>query len=245
LFNFAFWPVRMTGIRALDFRARVLLVEGQAAFADMMQWNLERSGFFVERVSNGEQAVNRSARFRPHVVLLNWSLPALTGIEVLRRLRAQSETRDVAVILTGCTGDQHVVRALSAGADDYLVKPFSIAELLARMRALLRRTRAEPERVCLTLGELEMDLTAFRVTRNGRDIHLGPTEFRLLRLLMHSPNRTFSREEIIDQIWGGDVVIEPRTVDVHVRRLREAITREGERDVIRTVRAAGYVFDGA
>jgi two-component system phosphate regulon response regulator PhoB len=177
--------------------------------------------------------------------MVNWSSPTLSGIEVLRRLRTQPETRNVAMIITGRTGDRHVVRALSAGADDYLVKPFGIAELLARIRALLRRTRAEPERICLMLGGLNMDLTAFRVTHNGRDVHLGPTEFRLLRLLMHSPNRTFSREEIIDQIWGADAVVQPRTVDVHVRRLREAVIREGERDVIRTVRAAGYVFDAA
>ena len=199
----------------------------------------------VERASNGEEALTRGVRFRPQVVMVNWSLPTLSGIEVVRRLRTLSETRAVAVIMTGRTGDRNVVHALAAGADDYLVKPFGIAELLARMRALLRRTRAELERVCVWSGELEMDMAAFRVTRNGRDIHLGPTEFRLLRLLMHSPNRTFSREEIINQIWGADVVVGPRTVDVHVRRLREAITREGERDVIRTVRAAGYVFDAA
>src|SRR6516165_1453419 len=141
--------------------------------------------------------------------------------------------------MTGRAGNRYVVRALAAGADDYLVKPFSIAELLARMRALLRRTRTEPARTRLRLGELDMDLTAVRVTRNGRDIHLGPTEFRLLRLLMHSPNRIFSREEIVDQIWGVGAAVDPRSVDVSVRRLREAITREGEPGVIRTVRAAG------
>jgi two-component system, OmpR family, phosphate regulon response regulator PhoB len=126
-----------------------------------------------------------------------------------------------------------------------LVNPFSIAELLARVRALLRRTWTEPARIRLTLGELDLDLTAFRVTRNGRDIHLGPTEFRLLRLLMHSPNRVFSRGEIIDQVWGAGAIVELRTVDVHVRRLREAITCEGDPDVIRTVRATGYVLDAA
>ena len=228
-----------------DFITRALLVEGRATCADILRRNLERSGFVVERASNGDEALKQSARFRPHVMLLDWSLPTLSGIEVCRRLRALPETRDVSVIMTGRTGDRYVIRALVAGADDYLVKPFSIAELLARMRALLRRTPAEPARIRLTLGELDLDLTALRLTRNGRDIHLGPTEFRMLRLLMASPNRVLSREEIIDQIWGADAAVELRTVDVHVQRLREAITRQGDPDVIRTVRAAGYVLDAA
>ena len=227
-----------------DFSTRVLLIEGRATWANMLQWNLERSGLVVERASNSDDALTRSGRFRPHVVLLNWSLPTLNGIEVCRRLRALPETRDVGVIMTGRAGNRYVVRALAAGADDYLVKPFSIAELLARMRALLRRTRTEPARIRLRLGELDLDLTAFRVTRNGHDIHLGPTEFRLLRLLMHSPNRVVSREEIIDQIWGTDAAVELRSVDVHMWRLRKAITCEGgDPGVIRTVRAAGYVLD--
>jgi two-component system phosphate regulon response regulator PhoB len=236
---------RIMSIGEPDFSTRALLVEGRATGADRLRWNLERSGFVVERASNGDEALKQSPRFRPHVMLLNWSLPALSGIEVCRRLRALPETRDVGVIMIGRTGDRYVIRALDAGADDYLVEPFSIAELLARMRAVLRRTRTEPARIRLTLGELDLDLTALRVTRSGRYIHLGPTEFRLLRLLMDSPNRVLSREEIIDQIWGADTAVELRTVDVHVRRLREAITRQGDPDVIRTVRAAGYVFDAA
>ena len=228
-----------------DFITRALLVEGRATGADILRRNLERSGFVVERASNGDAALKQSESFRPHVILLDWSLPTLSGIEVCRRLRALPETRDVGVIMTGRTRDRYVVRALGAGADDYLVKPFSNAELLARMRALLRRTRTEPARIRLTLGELDLDLTALRLTRNGRDIHRGPTEFRLLRLLMASPNRVLSREEIIDEIWGADAAVELRTVDVHVRRVREAITRQGDPDVIRTVRAAGYVFDAA
>ena len=228
-----------------DFSTRALLVEERFPCPDILRWNLERSGFVVERASNGDEALKRNERFRPHVMLLDWSLPSLSGIEVCRQLRALPETRGASVIMTGRTGDRYVIRALVAGADDYLVKPFSIAELLARMRALLRRALAEPVRIRLTLGELDLDLTALRVTRSGRYIHLGPTEFRLLRLLMDSPNRVLSREEIIDQIWGADTAVELRTVDVHVRRLREAITRQGDPDVIRTVRAAGYVFDTA
>jgi two-component system phosphate regulon response regulator PhoB len=221
---------------------RALLVEGRAASAELLKWNLERSGFAVERTSNGEEALHRCAQFQPHVVLLNWCLPALSGIEVCRQLRALPQTRDVGVIMTGRAGDRQAVRALATGADDYLVEPFGISELLARMRALLRRTRAKPERVCLKLGELAMDLTAVRVKRNGRDVHLGPTEFRLLQLLMHSPNRVFSREEILDRIWGTDCTVDPQTVNVYMRRLRHATTREGEPDVVRTVRGAGYVL---
>ena len=146
-------------------------------------------------------------------------------------------------MVTGRAGDQNAVRALDAGADDYMVKPLSISELLARIRALLRRTRVRPERRCLQSREIVMDLTAFRVTRNGRNIHLGPTEFRLLKFLMQHPNRIFSREEIIDEIWGADAIVEARTVDVHVRRLRDSTTRGGEPDLIRTVRAAGYGFN--
>jgi two-component system phosphate regulon response regulator PhoB len=146
-------------------------------------------------------------------------------------------------MVTGRAGDQNAVRALDAGADDYMVKPLSITELLARMWALLRRTRAHPERKCLQLGEIVIDLAAFRVTRNGRNIHLGPTEYRLLKFLMEHPNCTLSREEIIDEIWGAGAAVDPRTVAVHVRRLRDAITQEGEPDVIRTVRTAGYALN--
>ena len=233
----------MTSIFRPHLSTRALLVEGRATSADIVRWNLERNGFAVEHTSNGEEALNRCAQFRPHVVLLNWRLPALSGIEVCRQLRARPQTRDVGVIMTGRAGDRQVVRALGAGADDYLAKPFGVAELLARMRALLRRTRTEPERVCLELGDLAMDLTAVRVTRNGRDVHLGPSEFRLLKLLMHSPNRVFSRQEILNRIWGADCAVEPRTVDVYMQRLREAITREGEPDVIHTVRGAGYIYE--
>ena len=147
------------------------------------------------------------------------------------------------IMVTGRAGDQNAVRGLNAGADDYVVKPFSIIELLARIRALLRRTRTHPERSCLQFREIVMDLTAFRVSRNGRNIHLGPTEFQLLKFLMQHPNRIFSREEIIYEIWRADAAVEARTVDVHVRRLRDSITREGEADVIRTVRTAGYGFN--
>ena len=225
-------------------RPRVLLVEDEAAFGAMLRYNLETHGFLVDHVTSGQEALSRSAQFRPHVVLLDWTLPGMCGIEVCRRLRSRSETKDVGLIMvTGRAGDQNAVRGLDAGADDYVVKPFSITELLARIWALLRRTRAHPESRCLQFREIVMDLAGFRVTRNGRNVHLGPTEFQLLRFLMQHPNGIFSREEIIDEIWGTDAVVDPRTVDVHVRRLRDAITRDGEPDVIRTVRTAGYALD--
>ena len=225
-------------------RPRVFLVEDDAAFAAMLRYNLETRGFLVEHVANGQEALSRSAKFQPHVVLVDWTLPGMCGIGVCRRLRSRPETKDVGMIMvTGRAGDRNAVRALDAGADDYVVKPFSITELLARIWALLRRTRAHPERRCLQLREIVIDLAAFRVTRNGRNIHLGPTEYRLLKFLMEHPNCTLSREEIIDEIWGAGAAVDPRTVAVHVRRLRDAITRDGEPDVIRTVRTAGYALD--
>ena len=235
----------MKRVGTSDFdKPRVLLVDDEAAFAAMLRYNLERRGFLVEHVTNGQEALSCSAKFRPHVVLLDWTLPDMSGIEVCRRLRGLPETKDLGVIMvTGRTGDQNAVRGLDAGADDYVVKPFSITELLARMRAVLRRTRADPENRCLQWREIVMDLAAFRVTRNGRNIRLGPTEFRLLRFLMLFPNRIFSREELLDEIRGADASVEPRTVDVYVRRLREAIAHEGEPDVIRTVRTAGYALN--
>jgi two-component system phosphate regulon response regulator PhoB len=235
--------MRNVSISNLD-RPRVLLVEDEAAFAAMLRYNLETQGFLVDHVTSGRDALSRIAQFRPHLVLMDWTLPGMCGIEVCRRLRSQPETKDVGVMMvTGRGGDQNAVRALDAGADDYVVKPFSVTELIARIWAILRRTRADPERRCLQSREIAIDLAGFRVTRNGRNIHLGPTEFRLLKFLMEHPNCTFSRGEIIDEIWGAAATVDPRTVDVHVRRLRDAITRDGEPDVIRTVRTAGYILE--
>jgi two-component system phosphate regulon response regulator PhoB len=235
--------MRNISISNLD-RPRVLLVEDEAAFAAMLCYNLETHGFLVDHVMSGQEALSRSAQFRPHVVLLDWTLPGMCGIEVCRRLRSRPETKDVGVIMvTGRAGDQNAVRGLDAGADDYVVKPCSITEVVARIWAVLRRTRGHPESRSLQFREIVMDLAAFRVTRNGRNVHLGPTEFQLLRFLMQHPNRIFSREEIVHEIWGVAAAVDSRTVDVHVRRLRDAITREGEPDVIRTVRMVGYALD--
>src|SRR5437588_12321163 len=175
----------MKRVGTSDFdKPRVLLVEDEAAFAAMLRYNLETRGFLAEHAANGQEALSRSAKFQPHVVLLDWTLPGMCGIEVCRRLRSRPETKDLGVIMvTGRAGDQNAVRGLDAGADDYIVKPLSITELVARIWALLRRTRAHPERRCLQFREIVMDLAGFRVTRNGRNVHLGPTEFQLLRFL--------------------------------------------------------------
>ena len=222
----------------------VLVVEDEAALATMLRYNLEKQGFRVEEAVDGQEALNRIAETVPDIVLLDWMLPVMSGIEVCRQIRRRPATRDLPVIMvTARTEDQDAVRGLNTGADDYVTKPFSMESLLARMRALLRRSGAIPVRGQHNFHDITMDLTSHRVNRNGRFIHLGPTEFRLLEFLMQHPRRVFSREELLNAVWGPDIHVEPRTVDVHVRRLRKSINGEGELDVVRTVRAAGYALD--
>ena len=222
----------------------VLVVEDEAALATMLRYNLEKQGFRVEEAADGQEALDRVAESQPDLVLLDWMLPAMSGIEVCRQLRRRSATRDLPVIMvTARTEDQDAVRGLNTGADDYITKPFNIDALLARMRALLRRANAVPAKGRLAFHDLAMDLAAHRVQRNGRTLHLGPTEFRLLEFFLQHPRRVFAREELLDAVWGRDIHVEPRTVDVHIRRLRKAINGEGELDVVRTVRAAGYALD--
>jgi two-component system phosphate regulon response regulator PhoB len=225
-------------------RPLVLVVEDEAALATMLRYNLEKQGFRVEEAADGQEALTRVAEARPDLVLLDWMLPVMSGLEVCRQLRRRAETRDVPVIMvTARTDDQDAVRGLNTGADDYIAKPFGMDALLARMRALLRRTNAVPVKGRLAFHDVTLDLAAHRVQRDGRAVHLGPTEFRLLEFLMQHPRRVFSREELLDAVWGRDIHVEPRTVDVHVRRLRKAINGEGQLDLVRTVRAAGYALD--
>ena len=225
-------------------RPLVLVVEDEAALATMLRYNLEKQGFRVEEAADGHEALLRVAEMQPELVLLDWMLPVMSGIEVCRQLRRRSTTRDLPVIMvTARTEDQDAVRGLNTGADDYITKPFSIDALLARMRALLRRANAVPTKGRLTFHDVSMDLATHRVQRNGRSLHLGPTEFRLLEFFLQHPERVFSREELLDAVWGRDIHVEPRTVDVHIRRLRKAINGEGEADLVRTVRAAGYALD--
>jgi two-component system phosphate regulon response regulator PhoB len=222
----------------------VLVVEDEASLATMLRYNLEKQGFRVEEALDGQEAMARIEEVAPDIVLLDWMLPVMSGIEVCRQIRRRPSTRDLPVIMvTARTEEQDAVRGLNTGADDYITKPFSMDSLLARMRALLRRSGAMPQRGQHAFHDIVMDLSAHRVHRNGRGVHLGPTEYRLLEFLMQHPRRVFSREELLNAVWGRDIHVEPRTVDVHIRRLRKSINGEGELDVVRTVRAAGYALD--
>ena len=225
-------------------RPTILVVEDEAPLLTLLRYNLERQGFRVEEAADGQEALLRVAEGRPDLILLDWMLPALSGLEVCRQLRRRPGTRDLPIIMvTARTEDQDAVRALDTGADDYIAKPFAIEALMARIRALLRRAGASPVRGVLAWRELSMDQDAHRVMRGGRALHLGPTEYRMLEFLMQHPGRVFSREQLLDAVWGRDIHVEPRTVDVHIRRLRKAVNGDGEEDVVRTVRSAGYALD--
>jgi two-component system phosphate regulon response regulator PhoB len=222
----------------------VLIVEDEAALMTMLRYNLEKQGFRVEEAGDGEEALTRISELKPDMVLLDWMLPHLSGIEVCRQLRRRPATRELPVIMiTARSEDQDAVRGLNTGADDYVTKPFSTEALVARMRALMRRSNTVPAKGELRFHDIVLDLAAHRISRNGRPLHLGPTEYRLMEFLMQRPRRVFSREELLDAIWGPSIHVEPRTVDVHIRRLRKAINAPDELDVVRTVRAAGYALD--
>jgi two-component system phosphate regulon response regulator PhoB len=222
----------------------VLIVEDEGALLTLLRYNLEREGYRVVEARDGEEALLVASEEKPDVVLLDWMLPQLSGIEVCRRLRTRQETRNVPILMLTARGEEtDRVRGLDTGADDYITKPFSMTELLARIRAVMRRIRPGLAEDIVKIGDLEMDRAAHRVRRRGHDIHLGPTEFKLLDHLIQHPGRVFSREQLLDAVWGSDVYVEARTVDVHVGRLRKALNVEGVRDPIRTVRSAGYSLD--
>ena len=222
----------------------ILVVEDEAPLMTLLRYNLEKQGFKVEEAADGQEALLRVSEQRPDLVLLDWMLPALSGIEVCRQLRRRPNTRDLPIIMvTARTEDQDAVRALDTGADDYIAKPFVMDSLLARIRALLRRSGGAATKGTLTYRDLTMDQDAHRVSRDGRALHLGPTEYRLLEFFLQHPGRVFAREQLLDAVWGRDIHVEPRTVDVHIRRLRKAINGEHEVDLIRTVRSAGYALD--
>jgi two-component system, OmpR family, phosphate regulon response regulator PhoB len=223
---------------------RILVVEDEIDVALLISYNLEAEGYFVESVARGDEAELRLAENAPDLLILDWMLPAVSGIEICRRLRARETTRTLPVIMvTARNEESERVRGLAVGADDYVVKPFSVIELMARVRALLRRSR--PERVAerLYVGDLDLDRLTRRVRRGDRDIHLGPTDFRLLEYLLEKPGRVFSRAQLLDLVWGRSAEIDERTVDVHIGRLRKKLSKGRERDPIRTVRAAGYSID--
>ena len=222
----------------------ILVVEDEAPLLTLLRYNLEKQGFRVEEATDGQEALLRVSEAKPDLVLLDWMLPSLSGIEVCRQIRRRPATRDLPVIMvTARTEDQDAVRALDIGADDYITKPFAVEALLARIRALLRRSGTVATKGTLTFLDLTMDQDAHRVTRNTRALHLGPTEYRLLEFFLSHPGRVFSREQLLDAVWGRDIHVEPRTVDVHIRRLRKAVNADGEADIIRTVRSAGYALD--
>ena len=225
-------------------RPTILVVEDEAPLLTLLRYNLEKQGFNVEEAADGQEALMRVAEAKPDLVLLDWMLPALSGIEVCRQLRRRPNTRDLPIIMvTARTEDQDSVRALDMGADDYITKPFVMDSLLARIRALLRRSATVTAKGTLSFQDLTMDQDAHRVTRGPRALHLGPTEYRLLEFFLQHPGRVFTREQLLDAVWGRDIHVEPRTVDVHIRRLRKAVNGEGETDIIRTVRSAGYALD--
>jgi two-component system phosphate regulon response regulator PhoB len=222
----------------------ILVVEDEPALATLLRYNLEKEGFSVAEAHDGEEALLQLSERTPDAVLLDWMLPQVSGLEICRRIRRTPQWRSLPVIMLTAKGEEvDRVRGLEGGADDYVVKPFGVTELVARLRAVLRRAKPTVGAEMLRYADLVMDLASHRVTRNGTSVHLGPTEFRLLRVLLERPGRVFSREQLLDAVWGRESEIEPRTVDVHIRRLRKALNEDGRRDLIRTVRAAGYAVD--
>lgn len=222
----------------------VLVVEDEAALADLLKYNLEKEGYRVSVATDGEEALVVALESPPDLILLDWMLPKAPGVEVCRRLRARQETRNTPIVMLTARGEESDrVRGLDVGADDYVTKPFSMSELQARLRAVMRRIRpalADDKNTC---GDIVMDRVSHRVKRGARDVHLGPTEFRILDHLMQHPGRVFSREQLLDAVWGSDVYVEARTVDVHIGRLRKALMVGEETDPIRTVRSAGYALE--
>ncbi|PZW45124.1 two-component system phosphate regulon response regulator PhoB [Humitalea rosea] len=234
----------MPDVFAGNGKPTILVVEDEAPLLTLLRYNLEKQGFRVEEAADGQEALLRVSETKPDLVLLDWMLPALSGLEVCRQLRRRPATRELPIIMvTARTEDQDAVRALDTGADDYIAKPFAMEGLLARIRALLRRSGTVVAKGTLAYRDLTMDQDAHRVTRNARALHLGPTEYRLLEFFLQHPGRVFTREQLLDAVWGRDIHVEPRTVDVHIRRLRKAVNGTTEADLIRTVRAAGYALD--
>ena len=226
--------------------ASILIVEDEADLRELMRYNLEAESFRIATAESGDEAVERIRDGVPDLILLDWMLPGLSGIELTRRWRSREETMRTPIIMITARGEEEErVRGLATGADDYVVKPFSLPELMARVKAILRRT--SPDRVAevLKIADIELDRAAHRVTRGLRQVRLGPTEFKLLEFLMESSGRVMSRTQLLDGVWGRDAFVDERTVDVHIGRLRKALIRGNERDPIRTVRSAGYVFGEA
>jgi two-component system phosphate regulon response regulator PhoB len=228
----------------MQMTPHVLVVEDEDSLATLLQYNLQKEGYEVTLAGDGEEALLMVDERAPDLIVLDWMLPKVSGIEVCRRLRQRNETRNIPIVMLTARGEEtDRVRGLDTGADDYVVKPFSMTELGARIRAVLRRIRPGLTEDRVRRGDILIDRVAHRVKRGGAEIHLGPTEFRLLDYLMQHPGRVFSREQLLDAVWGSDVYVEARTVDVHIGRLRKALGVSEADDPIRTVRSAGYSLD--
>jgi len=224
--------------------AKVMVVEDEEAISQLLAYNLRAEGFDVVTVADGDEALLVAAESEPDIVLLDWMLPNVSGVEICRQLRMRSATQALPVIMLTARGEEEDrLRGLETGADDYITKPFSVAEVVARIRAVLRRVSPALAGNLVTQGDIVLDRETKRVRRAARAVTLGPTEFRLLDVLIQRPGRVYSREQLLDRVWGQDVYVEARTVDVHIGRLRKALTRKGENNPIRTVRSAGYAFD--
>ena len=221
----------------------VLLVEDEPAQREVLAYNLEAEGFVVQRATNGEEALLLVAENPPDLILLDWMMPHVSGLEVCRRLKMRPETRSIPIIMLSARSEEvDKVRGLETGADDYVIKPYSIVELMARLRVQLRRVRPSTLGMVLEWETISLDAETHRVIRDGQTLKLGPTEFRLLATFLEKPGRVFSREQLLDRVWGRDIYVDSRTVDVHVGRLRKALCAFGGDDPLRTVRGAGYAL---
>lgn len=221
--------------------ANILVVEDEEPLALLLQYNLEAEGFNVNIIDHGDDVELAILETEPNLIILDWMLPGVSGLELCRRVRSNTKTSNIPIILLTARGEESDrIRGLSTGADDYVTKPFSVPELIARVKAVLRRANPESIADILTVGDVELDRSAYKVKRGPREVRLGPTEFRLLEFLMESPSRVYSRSQLLDSVWGQNVYVDERTVDVHIGRLRKALNRGNEHDPIRTVRGAGY-----
>lgn len=222
---------------------RVLVVEDEPAQREVLAYNLEAEGFAVSRAQNGEEALLLVDEDLPDIIVLDWMMPRMSGIEVCRRLKIRPETRSIPVIMLSARSEEvDKVRGLETGADDYVVKPYSVIELMARVRSQLRRVRPSTVGQRLEFDDIVLDSESHKVQRGTNEVKLGPTEFRLLSTFMEKPGRVWSREQLLDRVWGRDIYVDTRTVDVHIGRLRKALTQSGGSDPVRTVRGAGYAL---
>lgn len=225
-------------------RPSVLIVEDEPSQMELLVYNFEKAGFDVSTAPDGEEGQLKAIELDPDAIILDWMLPSKSGIEVCRELKRAEATREIPILMLTARGEEaDKVRGLDTGADDYVVKPYSVAELLARVRAMIRRANPAQAGEVLTFGDIALDSEQHRVLRSGKPVRLGPTEFRLLTVFMSRPGRVWSREQLLDRVWGHDLEIDFRTVDVHVGRLRKALRLDGMADPIRTVRSAGYSLD--